>query len=200
MALFDKIFGRHKKAEQEPQKVETMNPNDIWFTTPTVSNEFPRIAPKTRETESDIHIHEDEYRQNEFLNVNSLPQIEEEFNHIKSIWANHSPNTDEYALFKNCHVRKTIGSPDLDINFNEFKSLLKCISVGQVIVSGAVLVNGFALKTDNTTYFGTIKDDSVVELCISQWNDNTINEILEIDSAFNLVFVNWYHCDLIKND
>jgi hypothetical protein len=200
MGLFQKIFGRSKKTEPETDNVVTMNPNDIWFTTPTISNEFPQLLPKAKETEFDISIQEDDYRQNEFLNESSLPQIQEEFNGIKDIWTNHSKKSDEYTLVKNCHVRKTIGSPNLTVDFNELKTVLNCNSVGQVIINGDILANGFAIKTDNTTYFGTLNDNTVIELCIAQWNDNTTNEILNIDKAFNLLFVNWYHCHLIKND
>lgn len=199
MGLFDKIFGRTKKTEQQTEKVEMMNPNDIWFTTPTISNEFPQLTEKIKETEFDIFIHEDDYRQNEFLNQNSLTKIEEEFIAIKDIWANHSKKSDEYTLFKNCHVRQTIGSPNLKISFDELKSLLDCKEIGQVIINANVLVNGFAIKTDNTTYFGLLNDDNVFELCIAQWNENTTTEIIEINKSFNSVFVNWYHCDLIKN-
>lgn len=177
-----------------------MNPDDIWFTTPTISNEFPQLTTKTKETEFDIFIHEDDYRQNEFLKESSLPQIQEEFNAIKDIWANHSKKSGESTLFKNCHVRKSVGSPNLTIDFTELKTLLNCNSVGQVILNGDTLANGFAIKTDNTTYFGTLSGNTVIEICIAQWNDNTTKEILEIDKAFNLLFVNWYHCDLIKND
>ena len=67
-----------------------MNPNDLWFTTPTVSNELPQTTPKTRDTEPDILIYEDDHRQNEFLNLSFLPQIEIESNDIKDIWINHS--------------------------------------------------------------------------------------------------------------
>lgn len=64
MGLFDKIFGRTKKTEQLTEKVEMMNPNDIWFTTPSISNEFPQLTEKINESEFDIFIHEDDYRQN----------------------------------------------------------------------------------------------------------------------------------------
>lgn len=200
MGLFDKIFGRTKKTEKQTENVVTINPNDIWFTTPTISNEFPQLTERTKETEFDIFIHEDDYRQNEFLNQSSLPRIEEEFIRIKDILTYHSKKSGEYTLFKNCHVRKTIGSPNLEINFKELKSFLKCNSVGQVIINGNILTNGFAIQTDNTTYFGVLNNDRVIELNIAQWNDNTTNEILEINKAFNLVFVNWYHCNLIKHD
>jgi hypothetical protein len=172
MGIFNKIFGQTKKTEQEFEKVETMNPNDMWFTTSTISNEIPQTAPKTKETDFDIVIHDDDYRQNEFLNISSLPQIQVEFNAIQEIWANHSKKSEEYTLFKNCHIRKAIGLPNLTMNLNELKALLRCNSVGQVIINGEVLINGFALETENTTYFGTLNGDKVIDFCIAEWNDN----------------------------
>lgn len=192
-------FLKSKSLVLKMRKVEKMNPNDIWFTTPTISNEFPQTKPITKESDVDINIHEDDYRQKEFLNVNSLPEITEEFKAIKEIWCNHSKKGGEYTLFKNCHVRKTIGSPNLSIDFNEMKIFLNCNSVGQVIINGEILANGFGLKTGDTTYFGTLNDEKVVELCISQWSDNTTNEILKINKEFNLQFVDWINCDLIEN-
>lgn len=193
-------FIKTKSLILKMRKIEKMNSNDIWFSTPTISNEFPQTIPKKNETEFDVLIHEDDYRQREFLNINSISQIQEEFNSIKDIWKNHSKKSEEYTLFKNCHVRNSIGSPNLNINFNELKTLLNCYSMGQVIINGEVLANGFAFKTDNTTYFGTLLNETIMELCIAQWNDNSRNEILEINKTFNLLFVNWYNYDLIEND
>ena len=36
-----KDFLQSKNLTLKMRKVEKMNPNDIWFTTPTISNEFP---------------------------------------------------------------------------------------------------------------------------------------------------------------
>ncbi|HTN06266.1 MAG TPA: hypothetical protein VL121_05990 [Agriterribacter sp.] len=193
-------FVKTKSLVLKMRKIEKANPNDIWFTTPTISNEFPQKVATTRQTEFDIHILEDDYRHKEFLNLNALPLIEQEFIGIKNIWDNDSKKSDDYTLFKNCHVRKVIGSPNLIINFNELKAILKCSSTGLVLINGEALLNGFAITTENTTYFGTLNIDTVTELCISQWNENSTREILEINKAFNLLFVNWYHCDIIKND
>ncbi|MDQ8005864.1 MAG: hypothetical protein REI64_13765 [Pedobacter sp.] len=193
-------FIKTKSLVLKMRKVEKMNPNDIWFTTPTISNEFPQLTEKTKETEFDIFIHEDDYRQNEFLDVRSLTLVREEFKAINDIWTNHSKKSEKYTLFKNCHVRKIIGLPNLNIKFNELKALLKFNSIGQVTINGEVLVNGFAFKTDNTTYFGTLLDETIIEFCIAEWNDNSRNEILEINKTFNLLLVDWYNCDLIEND
>ena len=182
------------------RKVEKMNPNDIWFTTPTISNEFPQTNTKTKDSEFDISIHDDDYRQKEFLKIDSLPRIEEELKAIKEIWENHSKKSEEYTLFKNCHTRKTIGLANLSIDFNEIQNLLNSNSIGQVIINGEILSNGFGLTTENTTYFGTLNGGKVVELCISQWNEKTTNEILKINKEFHLLFVDWFNYNLIKND
>lgn len=193
-------FVKTKNLVLKMRKIEKIVTNDIWFTTPTISNEFPQTVATTRQTEFDIHIPEDDYRHREFLNLKALSLIEEEFIGIKNIRDNHSRKSEDYTLFKNCHIRKIIGLPNLTMNFGELKTILKCSSTGQVIINGETLLNGFAITTENTTYFGTLSIDTVTELCISQWNENSTNEILEINKAFNLVFVNWYYCDIIKND
>lgn len=193
-------FTRTKSLVLKMSKIENVNPQDMWFTIPTISNEFPQTVATTKQTDFDIHILEDDYRQNEFLNLDALPLIEEEFIGIKDIWDNHGRKSEDYTLFKNCHVRKVIGSPNLTINLNELKTILKCSSTGQVIINGETLLNGFAIKTQNTTYFGTLNINTVTELCISQWDENSTTEILEINKAFNLQFVSWSHCDIIKND
>ncbi|MGD8780755.1 MAG: hypothetical protein PVH88_17550 [Ignavibacteria bacterium] len=193
-------FVKTKNLVLKMRKIEKINPSDLRYSLPTISNEFPQTTATIEQTDYDIQIHEDDYRQNEFLNLSSQHLVEKEFLGIKDIWENHSKKSDEITLFKNCHSRNTIGKPNLTIDFEELKSLLKCNSVGQVLINGNALKNGFALKTENTTFFGVQNIDKVTELCISQWNEKTKDEILEINKAFNLLFVNWSHCDLIKND
>lgn len=193
-------FIKTKSLVLKMRKIEKMDPTDIWYTLPTISNEFAQTEPKIEKSDLDINIHEDDYRQKEFLNVNSLPKIEEEFKRIKEIWTNYSKKSEEYTLFKNCHVRKTIGSPNLSIDINKIQTLLNCDSIGQVIINGEILSNGFNLKTDNTTYFGIRNNENVIELCISQWNNNTTNEILKINKEFDVLFVDWFNYDLIEND
>jgi hypothetical protein len=193
-------FIKTKSLVLKMRKVEKMNPNDIWFSLPTISNEFPELIETTNQTDFDINIHEDDYRQREFLNVSSLPVVEQEFVEIKDIWENQSKKSDDYTLFKTCFVRKSIGSPNLTISFQKLQNLLHNKSFGQVIINNNVLKNGFSIQTENTIFFGSLIADTVKELCISEWNENSVSEILEINKAFNLLFVNWYNCDLIKND
>jgi hypothetical protein len=122
-------FVKSKSLVLKMRKIDTINTKDVWFSLPTISNEFPQTVATAHQTEFDIHIHEDDCRQKEFLNVSALSLIEEEFIGIKNIWENDSKKSEDYTLFKNCHVRNVIGSPGLAINFNELKTLIKCISV-----------------------------------------------------------------------
>jgi hypothetical protein len=193
-------FVKTKSLVLKMHKVEKVNMNDIWFTLATVSSEFPQTVETVQQTELDVIISEDEYRQREFLKVSALPLIEKEFVSIRDIWNNHSKKNEGNTFFKNCHVRKVIGTPDLTINFNELKTLLKCHLVGQVIIGGETLANGFAIKTDGTTYYGTLNIDTVTGLCISQWNETSTIEIKELCKAFDLLFVDWNHCDIINYD
>jgi hypothetical protein len=193
-------FVKTKSLIVKMRKIEKMNIDDIWYSLSTISNEFPQTVTSAQPMEFDIHIHEDNYRQKEFLNTSALSLIEEEFIEIKNILENQSKKSEEYTLFKNCHVRNVIGAPNLTINFNELKTLLSSDSVGQVIINGKALKNGFAIKTDKATYFGTLDNDTVTELCISQWDEYTISEIKVINKDFNLLFVNWNHCEIVKND
>lgn len=126
-------FLKTKSLVLKMRKVEKMNPNDIWFSLPTISNEFPELIEMTNQADFDINIHEDDYRQREFLNVSSLPVVEQEFVGIKDIWENQSKKSDDYTLFKTCFVRKSIGSPNLTIPFQKLQNLLHNNSFGQVI-------------------------------------------------------------------
>jgi len=194
-------FTKTKRLTLNIRKIEKINSSDILFSLPTVSNEFPAVANLTKQTAFDVNIVEDDYRQNEFLNKSVLPLIEKEFVGIKNIWENFSKESGEYTAFKECHVRKIIGSPNLKIPFEKLKAILKINSVGQVIVNGSMfLLNGFAFKTENATYFGVLNLGAVTELCVLQWNEDARNEILEINKTFNLVFVNWCKYYMIENN
>src|SRR5688572_828275 len=201
MGLFDKLFGRNKKQGVETAPPQFINPKDILFTTPTVSNEFPPISETLINAEFVTFIFDDDWRQNEFLNFSALPLIEIEIEGIKKIWDNYSRKVDEqFTAFTECHVRKTIGEPKLEIDFEELLIALEQPKTGSLKIGNNFVANSFSLETRNTTYYGTLANKVVTELCISSWNDNTTSEILKLTKAFNLVFIGWYHCDIIKHD
>ena len=197
MGIFDKLFGR-KSDKNKTQNTEQISLDDIWYSTPTISNEFPQTIPLKSTSENDTEIHEDDYRQIEFLNLTSQSLVEQELIGINAIWENQSKKNEDYTLFKKCHVRSTIGSPNLTISIDELKSILKTSNSGQVIINGQKLNNGFSIKTPYTTYFGTFINSQVTELCIANMTEESINEIKNLNKTFDLIFVNWPNCELIK--
>jgi len=200
MGLFDKIFRRKSQGKESPQP-QYINPKDILFSIPTVSNEFPPLSETSVHADFDSVIFDDDWRQNEFLNFSVLPLIEIEVEEIRKIRNDYSKKVNEqFTAFTRCHVRKTIGEPNLEIDFEELLTILEHPKIGALRVGDNYVANSFSLETANTTYYGIFKHRVVKELCISNWNDNTISEILMLTEAFNLVFINWYHGDMIRHD
>lgn len=183
------------------RKIEKVNLQDLLFTLPTISNEIPVTVDKSLYNDFEVQIHEDDWRQNEFLKTSSFPLIDIEVSKIKEIWKNESnkPN-DKFTAFKNCHVRSTIGEPALSIDFGQLKTILNTNQIGCLKINDRFVHNSFALQTQHTTYYGVLVDGQVDHLCISTWDEHTGSEITAITRHFNLVFVSWYDCQILAND
>lgn len=201
MKFFNRIFGKNKRQNDKVAQPESVNINDILFTIPTLSNEFPLISQSPLKADFDTCIFDDDWRQNEFLNFSALPLIEVEIEKIKEIWHNHSRKVDEQlTAFTQCHIRGTIGTPNLQVALAELFGVLGNLEMGALKIGDFYVTDGFSLKTANTTYYGSLNDSVVTQLCISSWNDSTMTEILKLTERFNLVFVNWYHSDIIRHN
>ena len=194
-------FINTKKLVLKLKKIEKINLQDVLFTLPTISNEIPMTVDKCSYNDFEVQIHEDDWRQNEFLKTSSFPLIDMEVSKIKDVWENESKKLDDkLTAFKKCHVRSTIGEPVLSIDFGEVRKILNTNQIGCLKINDRFVQNSFALQTQNTTYYGVLVDGQVDHLGISKWNENTVSEITAITRYFNLVFINWYNCEIITND
>jgi hypothetical protein len=190
MKFLNKIF-------RSSEKKETVGINDLWFSVPTVSNEFPQTLSSEDDTEDILNIHEDDWRQIEFLNTSALSEAKNEIQHIKAIFDTDSKKGDGYVLFKRCHVRNQIGDPKLAIDFLALKNLLNPTTTNKLSINGSIVRNGFSFTTTSTVYYGLAVNDTVTTLCIAQWSESTIDEILSIVRTLDLIFVNWYQGEII---
>lgn len=192
-------FIKTRKLVLKLKKIEKINSQDVLFTLPTISNEIPVTGDKCLYNDFEISIHEDEWRQSEFLKTSSFPLIDIEVAKIKDVWENDSKKVDDkFTAFKRCHVRSTVGEPALSIDFGELKKLLNVNKIGCLKIDGDFVLNSFSFQTEDTTYYGTQNNGQVDQLCISKWNENTGSEITRITNHFTLVFINWYNCEILK--
>ena len=191
-------FLKTGKLTLKVKKIDNLPLQDLLFTLPTISNEIPMTVDNSLYNDFEVSIHDDDWRQNEFLKTSSLPFIEIEVSKIKAIWANESKEVDDkFTAFKNCHVRNTIGEPALSIDFDELRKLLNVNKIGSLKINGGFVLNGFSLQTEHTTYYGVVADGKVDHFCITKWSEGTRSELMKIIKHFQLVFAGWYHPEIV---
>lgn len=200
--VHSKDFTLSKSLKLKLQKIEKLNPKDILYTLPTISNELPSICENSQFDSFRINFYEDNWRQREFLNKSSFPLVEIEIKGIKNIWDNHNIKVgDDLNAFDNVHVRSTIGLPSLCIDFKKLQEFLGINQIGGAFIERQGFIeNGFSITTENTSYLGVVINNQVTELCILKFNDYTINEIEAINRIFKLIHVDWYNMSIINDN
>jgi hypothetical protein len=192
-------FIKTKSLVLKLRKVEYIDPKKILFTLPTISSELPPTASQPAFNDFEILIREDDWRQSEFLNRSSFGLIDIEVSKIENIWKNHKKETNgNYNAFDKCHVRDTIGKPGLNLDLQKIKQLLSTEKTGSLKINDEYVQNAFSLQTPATAYYGILDVGKITHLCISDPSENTITEINRIIKEFDLVFVNWYHPEIIE--
>jgi hypothetical protein len=153
-------------SQTDTTKVQTINPNDILFTTPTLNNALPVFEEKT---DTCAFFHEDEWRQIEFVSKNQKASIDKEIAKIKDIYDNQSHKGDSYVGYKNVAVRDLITEP-LTVDFSRLKSYLtdkpiKMQGLGLENNPGQVK-GGFFFNINGVNYYGLVDNNIVKTFCI----------------------------------
>jgi len=192
-------FIKTKELVLKMRKLEMIDATNILYTLPTISNELPALADAAQFHGFKTQLHEDDWRQNEFFSPASLPLIETEVARVKEIWDNHAEEVKDqpFTAFTKCHTRDLTEVQALNVPLEGLKSLLGTDQTGSLTINDRWVDNGFSLQTKDSTYYGILTGDRVSRLCVSEFTDKTIDEILSINQAFNLHFINWYHCDVV---
>lgn len=185
-------FRKTRNLTLKVRKIEMLSVNDLLFTLATVSNELPENSVGTIHQGPEVVLREDDWRQIEFLNPDSRPLIDIEVKAIRNVWENNSKGDADFTAFTNCHIRKTIGSPELIINLQTLKSLLGVHEIGSLKIMDQFVSDGFSLATTTTTFYGIAKGNIVNTLCLANYRDNSSSDITKIKSHFGLLFINWY--------
>jgi hypothetical protein len=174
------------------KKVLKINPANIRYSIPSISNELPAFSDSRYFNDFTLTIHEDDWRQMEFIPATELISIQNELKKIEPIiFPEDDPDFDAGNGFSSIHVR-TIKRTSLAIPWEEFVELVNVQEQGTLAINGygGYVQNGFACKTVNHTFYGTISNGLITELCLDDFNSMD-EETYNLLTRYQLLFVCW---------
>jgi len=104
--------------------IERLDPEKVLFTLPTISNELPGTVETRLFNDFTLTLHEDDWRQNEFLPLRLLPVVQEEMAFVEVILFPDDRPEGAFG-YKTVHVRNKIGAQHLTIPLAEFCELFR---------------------------------------------------------------------------
>ena len=141
-----------------------MDPNEILFMTPTLNDAIPSAATSTPVTDDCVQLHEDDWRQFEFIPRDRKSDVEDELVDISAIWDNHSVSLGESGTaFNDVHVRKRIPNAlAIRLSLSELESFVGQESKQMTFFGyGEVLDGVHAFTIDNLVVYAQIHDNNV---------------------------------------
>lgn len=176
-------------------KIESLDPANIAFLLPTINNSLFEAAGGT--DENVFLIHEDDWRQSEFISKAFAANIETEIDSINEIYRAHRVGSG----FDRVHLRELIDEPLVreDIGLDAFR---RSVEIGHIFngfgLRGSTAKNSFAFElTDESILFGQVDDhDRIRFLCTNRTKDFG-KPILDVVREHNLLFVDWCSTEII---
>lgn len=180
------------------QRVEAMDPSQILFSLPTIEDAVPSSNDHPLSGQA-FSIHEDEWRQLEFVSRSFAAQVEAECEQIRAVRAQATNGPG----FNRIHVRRAIAHPLQDTSL-QLESLLATVGEiqhrysGFTTSEGQMVTDSFAVKLASGVHlFGaTESDGTVTALCLA---DCTAQEhwMSALCQAQGLILVQWVHAQLV---
>jgi hypothetical protein len=193
-------FIRTKKLTLRLHKIEYINPQDVRYTLPTISDKLPDMNETALFSAFEASIFEDDWRQNEFLPSAARPLVAQEAAAIQRVWTEYGNlSEDGFQSFQQLHVREAIGEPGLSLDFAKLQAVLGASLPGSLKFHDqpGFVRNGFALQTATATYYGLLEGTTVTHLCMAQVEEEALAEVQAVNQAFDLLFVVWYHAQVV---
>ena len=147
----------------------TVDPQDILFTTPTLNDAVPASVSSSVSRDSWHQMHEDDWRQFEFVSASHRGEMASELEAIDRIWKEQSvPLGEQGTAFRSIHVRKGITRPlDIPMSVSEFEGLLGGRAYPMTFIGGdKVLQDVHAIGLTNVIIYAVIESDRMTTLGI----------------------------------
>jgi len=184
--------------------VQTINPNELLMTIPTIENTFPEFENKT--DTNNLKILEDDWRQIEFVSKNQKALIDQEIDSITYIFDHEMHQGKDYSAFKNLYVRRLISKP-VSLTFEKVKMYLgdSKVKLAGITINGngGQVKNGFSISSMGFNYYGIKDENNVVSvLCFyvadtDEGSEISVDKISKFLKAENLYLVDWIHRKII---
>ncbi len=179
-------------------------PADILFSLPTISDDIGSPSGNTIPNEKVFALHEDDWRQTEFVSAQFESEIAEEFADIRQIW----DSKGDKAGFEKVHVRKRIPEPmagcalGLDGLRGALSAQKRFDAVGFLRTAGTIPQSFAWVICENLTVWGIADaDGKVLHLCLSglpgERDAASVSAALgSLTEPYALHFVDW--CRMTK--
>lgn len=176
--------------------LQMVNPKDISFSLPTITN---RMFPVRKGDSLDgmLVIHEDDWRQIEFVSEKLAAEVESEIQNIRTIYETKRRGVG----FTGLHVRKLIEKP-IEEGAIPYDAVKKQFTVSKEFagfgVGGSgdggigIAENGFAFETaDGLQFYGILDQNADVEFLCLAGAEGFNEKCKGLMRSFHLLGVNW---------
>lgn len=177
----------------------TMDPNKILFSTPTLNDAIPATLQGSTVPPDCIQLHEDDWRQFEFVPRNRKSDVDAELADISAIWNNHSvPLGDSGKAFHELHIRKRIPiALDIPMSLSEFEAFLGQSTKPMTFFDyGEVLRDVRAVAIDKLVVYAQVQDDTITAIGFDAVDKFTLppefaKRLSEFVRTHDLMLVHW---------
>jgi hypothetical protein len=189
-------------------RLTSVDPKDILFSLPTISNDVGRTVGDAVPNDNVFVIHEDDWRQVEFVSSQFSSKINEEIADIRRIWESQRSG----PAFKTLHVRDRIPEPlaGCSLALGDLKEIIRpqraFDAVGFIRTAGTV-PQSFAWALDEKLILWGVAgtDGRIHRLCLRGFaRRERVSETSSLLAAFTdryrLYFVDWCRMAVISDN
>ncbi len=181
------------------QRLAYADPRDVLFSLPSICARIPDLVENSTARAS-VVIHEDDWRQFEFVATKHYAAIERQFNAIRRI---HEEHRREHG-WREIHSRTepdfpTAGAFTLD-NLGRRAGCGPIVSDVSIGEAKNIVADGFSIKTeDGLSLYGQAPEGKVAVLSVLDKQPGTtpeaaINMLVGLAKEFDLQLVHWCRC------
>lgn len=166
------------------RKVDKIDPSKILFSLPTVEDALPPM--REPDSSSAYEIHEDDWRQRDFVSRQFTPEIDAELVEIRRVWAER-----DGPGFKRAHVRAKVRAPlrDVGLTLVDVREALGGVGELGLAVGDGLVIDGFAFPLPGGAAYGRVADGLVEALGLH--GDAEPGGLRELANQRALVLVDW---------